>query len=67
VNQNAPTGICCIKKFSGVYIIGLPHKRDKYRKGIQEKQQGRTKGSEGKNRERRGNYRNGGEPGRGRD
>jgi hypothetical protein len=43
VNQNAPTGICGIKKFSGGYTPGPPHKADKGSEGIQEKQQGRDK------------------------
>jgi hypothetical protein len=60
VNQNAPTGICCIKKFSGGYTPGPPHKGDKGREGIQEKQQGRDKKEvKGKNRE--GGNRKGGE------
>ena len=60
MNQNAPTGICCIKKFSGGYTPGPPHKGDKGREGIQEKQQGRDKKEvKGKNREVRGNRKEG--------
>jgi hypothetical protein len=60
MNQNAPRGICCIKEFSGGYTLGPPHKGDKGREGIQEKQQGRNKKEvKGKNRERRATEREG--------
>jgi hypothetical protein len=43
VNQTAPSGICCIKKFSGVIPPDPYREAIRVWREIQEKQQGRDK------------------------